>query len=208
MIIWKWNDRMHGGRMEVYPRALSKDWFFFFSILWYLAAEAFEGGKNCDHLSFYLSLPPFFSPFWFLEGLLCHISPSHWSWLSICWSYRLLLECLFHPPPSSTCCELQQTRWYCSEVISSLMRPDCQLRAFNAEVTASPRIAPPPCSHSWPTVLVLLFGMPRRTVFEGVTLSPSMTLVGQGQGCPRRCLLAAWTFLVHPWMFLLPRRGP
>ena len=56
---------------------------------------------------------------------------------------------------SSTCCELQQPRWYCSGVISSLMRPYRQLWAFNAEVTASPEIAPPPCFHGWPTVLVL-----------------------------------------------------
>ena len=73
---------------------------------------------------------------------------------------------------------------------------------------ASPGIAPPPCLHSWPTVLVLLFVMPGRTVFEGVPLSPSVTLVCQGQDCPRRCLPAAWTFLVHPQTFLLPWYGP
>ena len=144
---------MHGGTAGVYPRALSEDWFFFSSVLWYLAAEAFGGGKNCNRPPFFLFfLPPF------LEGILCYISPSHWSWPSICWSCRSLLECLSHPPPSLTCCELQQTRWYCSGVISSLMWPNCQLRAFNAEVTASPRIAPPPCLHSCSTVLVLLFG--------------------------------------------------
>ena len=34
---------------------------------------------------------------------------------------------------------------------------------FNAEVTTSPGIAPPPCSHGWPTVLVLFFfGCPER----------------------------------------------
>ena len=47
------------------------------------------------------------------------------------------------------------------------MRPECQLRAFNAEVTVSPRITPPPHPHSCPTVLVLLFGMTERAVFEG-----------------------------------------
>ena len=170
---------MHGGRAEVYPRALSKNWFFFFSILWYLAAEALGGGKNCDRPPFYLFPPPF-SPSSFLKGLLCYISHSHWSWPSICWSCRLLLECLSHSSLSSTCCELQQTRWYCSGVISLLMRPDCQLRTFNAEVTTSPGIALSPCPHSWPTVLVLLFGTPGRAVFEGVPLSPSVTLVGQG----------------------------
>ena len=66
------------------------------------------------------------------------------------------------------------------------MRLDCQLRAFNANVTAFPRIAPPPCSHSCPTVLVLLFGMTGRAVFGGVLLSPFVTLVGRGQDGPRR----------------------
>ena len=52
-------------------------------------------------------------------------------------------------------------------VISSLMRLDCQLRVFNAEVTAFPRIAPPPRPHSWPTMLVLLFRTSGRAVFGG-----------------------------------------
>ena len=71
------------------------------------------------------------------------------------------------------------------------MWPDYQLQAFNAEVTASPRIAPPPCPHSWPTVLVLLFRTPGEAAFKGVSLSPYLTLVRRGQGCPRQCLLAA-----------------
>ena len=101
-----------------------------------------RGDKNCD----LLSSISFFFPL--LEGLLCYIPPFHWSWPSICWSCKLLLECLSHLPPFSTCCELQQTKWYCSGVTSSLMQPNRQLRAFTTEVTASPRIAPPPCSHS------------------------------------------------------------
>ena len=88
------------------------------------------------------------------------------------------------------------------------MRPNYQLRAFNAEVTASPGIAPLPCPYSWLTVLVLLFGTSGEAVFEGVPLSPSVTLVCRGQDCPQRCLLAAWTFLVHSRTFLLPWRGP
>ena len=71
------------------------------------------------------------------------------------------------------------------------MQPDCQLQAFIAEVTVSPRIAPPPCPYSCPTVLVLLFGTTGRAVFKGVLLSPLVTLVGRGQDGPRRCLLAA-----------------
>ena len=205
MIIRRWNDRTHGGRVKVYPRALSEDWFFFFSVLWCLVAEAFKGGKNCHRLPSFSSS---FSPSPLLEGIFRYISPSHWSWLSICWSCRSLLECLSHPPPFSTYCELQQTRWYYLGVIPSLMWPDCQLRAFNAKVTASPRIAPLPCSYGYPTVLVLLFGTTGRAVLKGVLLSPSVTLVGWGQDGLRRCLLAAWTFLTHPRTFLLSRRGP
>ena len=77
------------------------------------------------------------------------------------------------------------------------MRPDCQLQAFNAKVTVSPRITPPPYPHSCPSVLVLLFRTTGRAVFEGVLLSPSVTLVGRGQDGPRRCLPAVWAFLVH-----------
>ena len=158
-----------------------------------------------------MQLSSFFFLFFFLpllEGIFYYISPSHWSWPSICWSCKSLLECLSHPLPSSTCYELWQTRWYYSGVISSLMRPDCQLRAFNAEETIFPRIAPPPHPHSCPTIVVLLFGTTGRVVFEGVLLSPSVTLVGRGQDGPRRCLLVAWAFLTHPWMFLLFQRGP
>ena len=98
--------------------------------------------------------------------------------------------------------------WYYSGVISSLIRPNYQLRAFNKEVTASPRIAPPPCPHSYRTVLVLLFGTTGKVVLEGVLLSPSVTLVGRGHDDPRWCLLAAWAFFTHPRTFLLSRRGP
>ena len=170
-----------------------------------LAAKTFKGSKNCNRLPSFSS--PFFSLF-LLEGIFRYISPSHWSWPSICWSCRSLLECLSHPPPSSTCSELQQIRWYYSRVISSLMRLNCQLQAFNVNVTAFPRIAPPPCPHSCPTVLILLFGTTGRAVFGGVLLSPFVTLVGRGQDGPRRWLPAAWAFLTYPRTFLLSRRGP
>ena len=88
------------------------------------------------------------------------------------------------------------------------MRADCQLWAFNAEVIAYPRIAPPPRPHSCPTVLVLLFGITGRAVFEGVLFSPSVTLVGRGKDGHWQCLLAAWAFLTYPQTFLLSRRGP
>ena len=57
----------------------------------------------------------------------------------------------------STCCELQWTAWHCSGVIPSLMRPDCQLWTFNAEVTGSSTIALS-CSHSCLPTLVPSFG--------------------------------------------------
>ena len=162
MIIRKWNDRTRGERVKVYLWTLSENEFFFFSILWCFVAKAFRGSKNCNRLPSFSSLSSVLS---LLEGIFRYISPSHWSWPSICWLCRSLLDCLSHPMPSSTCCELQQTRWHYLGVISSLMRPDCQLRAFNSEVTASPRIAPPPCPHSCPLVLVLLFGTTGRAAF-------------------------------------------
>ena len=93
--------------------------------------------------------------------------------------------------PSSTCYELQQTRWHYSGVISSLMQPDCQLRALNVEVTASPRITPPPCPHSCFLVLVLFFGMTGRATFEGVLLFPSVTPICRERDGPRRSLTVA-----------------
>ena len=80
------------------------------------------------------------------------------SWPSICWLRRSPLECLSHPTLPSTCCELQWTAWRCSRVTPSLMRPDCQLRAFNAKVTGSCTIALSPCFHSCPFTLVPSFG--------------------------------------------------
>ena len=140
-----------GGSVKPYPRARSSGWFFFL-VLQCLVTKAFQGGKNSNRLSlisfFFFNLP-------FLEGFSRYIPPPHWSWSSICWSCRILLQCLSHLPPSPTFCELQQPRWYCSGVISSLMQPDRQLWAFNMEVTASPGIAPLPWAHGWPTVLVL-----------------------------------------------------
>ena len=145
-------------------------------------ARALKGGKNCNRFPFFLlflsaspSLRRAFSFIYFLPIDLGHPFVDHTS--------RYWSAC-----PSSTCCELRQTRWYYSGVIPPLMWLDCQLQAFNAEVTASPRIATPPRPYNCPTVLVLLFGTTRRGDFEGVLLSPSVTLVGQGQDGPWRCL--------------------
>ena len=156
-------------------------------------ARVFRSPKNCNHLPSSFSLCFSLSPS-YLWDLCCYTSSFRWSWPSICWSCKSLLECLSHPTPSSTCCELQQTRWHYSGVISSLMRPDCQLRAFNAEVTTSPIIAPPSCPHSCPLVLVLLFGTTGRAAFKGVLLFPSMTSVRWRRDGHRRCLSAALGF--------------
>ena len=50
--------------------------------------------------------------------------------------------------------------------------------------------------------------MPWEAIFKGRLLFLLMILVGWGQDCPRRCLLAIWTPFVHPWTFLPPRHGP
>ena len=67
--------------------------------------------------------------------------------------------------------------WYYSGVISSLMRPDYQLRAFNADVTVSPKIAFLPYSYGWPIELGTSSGMLKGTAFGDVALSPSVILV-------------------------------
>ena len=125
-----------------------------------------------------------------VRSLLLYIILFHSSWPFICWSCRSLLEYLSHPALSLTCCKLQWTRWHCLWVIPLLMRSDCQLRTFNAEVTASSTIAPPPCPHSCPPVFVLLFGTTGRVAMDGVPLFPSMTPACRGQDGPRQLLLA------------------
>ena len=80
------------------------------------------------------------------------------SWPSICQLRRSPLECLSHPTLPSTCCKLQWIAWHCLGVIPSLMRPDCQLLAFNVEVTDSCTIALSSRSHNYPSTLVPLFG--------------------------------------------------
>ena len=170
-----------GGGVKAYPRVVSEDEFFFFLVLRCFTVRAFKNPQNCD-----LSAGLFF-----VRPLSLYILLLHSSWPSICWSCRSLLEYLSHPALSLTCCELQQTRWHCSGVIPSLMRPDCQLRAFNAEVTDSSIIAPPPCPHSCPPMLVLSFGTTGRIALDGMLLFPSMTSIRRGQDGPRRCPLAA-----------------
>ena len=149
MIVSRWNNQTRGGKGESLSSGLIRGLILLLgsSVLSYRS-----------FLGWYEQQPSFFNLFFdppFLEGLLRYIPPFHWSWSSICWLCKLLLKCLSRLPPSSTCCELQQPRWYCSGVTSSLMQPDRQLWAINAKVTASPGIDPPPCSHGWPTVLVI-----------------------------------------------------
>ena len=53
-----------------------------------------------------------------------------------------------------------------------------------------------------------LLGTPWEAVFKGMPLFLFTISVGQGQDCPRRCLLANWTLFVYPRTFLPPRHGP
>ena len=131
-----------GGRVKVRPRASSEDEFFF---------SPFNTAQLELFGVFRIAVPLFVRSLWLYILLL----PSSWS--SICRLYRSPLECLSHPALPSTCCELQWTAWHCSGVIPSLMRPNCQLRAFNAEVTSSFTIAFSPCSHNCPPTLVPSF---------------------------------------------------
>ena len=136
-------DDIVGGRVKVHPRAASVDEFF----------SSSSDTAQLDLSGVFRITVPLFVRFLWLYILLL---PS--SWPSICRLCRSPLECLSHPMLPSTCCELQWTAWHCSGVIPSLMRPDCQLRAFNAEVTGSFTIALSSCSFSCPLTLVPSFG--------------------------------------------------
>ena len=113
------------------------------------------------------------------------------SWPSICRLCRLQLECLSHPAFPSTCCELQWAAWHCLGVIPSLMRPDCQLHAFNSKVTGSCTIALSPCSHSCPSTLVPSFGDGGEDCGGWRIVLSSQDTSCQGHDVPWRFLLVA-----------------
>ena len=75
-------------------------------------------------------------------------------------------------------------------------------------MTASPRIAPPPCPYGWPIGLGTSFWMLEGTASGDVAFSPSMILVCRGQGHPQQYILAVWIPFVRPRVFLPPRHGP
>ena len=186
------------------------------SLFFSVSRQELSGVLRTTIVFLFFFLPLFFLSPSFVRSLLLYTLLLYSSWLSICWSCRSLLECLSHPAPSSTCCELQQIRWHCLGVIPSLMRLDCQLRAFNVEMTASPIIAPPPYPRSCPPMLVLLFGTTGRAALEIVLLFPFMTPVRRGRDGPRRCLPAALglpyssldVFLSSAWALGLIINGP
>ena len=132
-------------RVKVCPRASSEDEFFFSS-------------SDTPPIElpgvFRIAVPPPLREISLVIYIL--LLPS--SWPSICRLRRLPLECLSYSALPSICYELQWAGWHCLGVIPSLMRPDCQLRAFNTEVTGSSTIALSPCSHSCPSTLVPSFG--------------------------------------------------
>ena len=72
------------------------------------------------------------------------------------------------------------------------MRPDCQLRAFNAEVTSSPTMILLPCSHSCSPTLVPLFGDDE----EGCG-GWRIALFSQGTSSSRTC----WSSAISPSSF-------
>ena len=163
-------------RVKVRPWAPSEDEFFFFS----------SDTPPIELPSvFQISVP-------FREiSLIIYILLLPSSWSSICRLYRSPLECLFHPAFPSTCCESQWAVWHCLGVIPSLMRPNSQLRAFNAEVTGFSTIILSPCSYRCPSTLVPSFG-DNGEGFGGwrIVLSSQDTSC-QEHVVPRRFLLVA-----------------
>ena len=132
-----------GGKVKARPRSSAEDDFFF---------SSFDTPPIELPCVFGIAVPLFVKSPWL------YIIPFSSSWSSIYRLRRSSLKCLSHPALPSTCCEWQWLAWHCSGVIPSLMRPNCQLRAFNAEVTSSPTMVLLPCSHNCPSTLVPLFG--------------------------------------------------
>ena len=64
-----------------------------------------------------------------------------------CQSSMPILECTSHRPFFLALCELLWSPSHCPGVTSTLMVSGCQLLVLNMEVTASPRVASPPCSY-------------------------------------------------------------
>ena len=84
------------------------------------------------------------------------------------------------------------------------MRPDYQLRAFNAEVTGSPTMVLSPCSHSYPPTLVPLFGDDGEGCDGWRT-----TLSSQGTSTPRTwCSSAISSSSFGPSLVILGRFPP
>ena len=71
------------------------------------------------------------------------------------------------------------------------MRPDCQLQAFNAEMTSSSTIVLSPCSHSCPSTLVPSFGDDREGCGGWRIVLSSQDTSCRGHDVPRRFLLVA-----------------
>ena len=168
--------RRSWGESQSPSSGLVRGWILLL-LFWYSTNRTSSRLLNCR--------PPFHE-----NSLVIYILLLPSSWSSIYRLRRLSLECLSHPAFPSTCCKLQWVTWHYLGVIPSLMRPDCQLQAFNAEVTDFSIIAPPPCPHSCPPMLVLSFGTTGRVALDGVLLFPSMTSVCRGKDGPRRCLPA------------------
>ena len=83
------------------------------------------------------------------------------------------------------------------------MRPDCQLRAFNAEVTGSPIMVLLHCSHSCPPTLVPLF----RDDGEGCG-GWRTALSSQGISSPRTWCSSAISFSSFRSSLVILRRFP
>ena len=86
------------------------------------------------------------------------------------------------------------------------MRSDCQLRAFNAEMTGSPTMVLSPCFHSYPPKLVPLFGDDGegcggwRTALSSLGTSSPRTISPSSFG-PSLVILGRFPPRLGPWAY-------
>ena len=169
--------RRSWGEGQGLSSGLVRGWIFLL-LFWYSTNRTSWCLPNCR--------PPFHEISLVIYILLL---PSSWSF--ICQLRRSPLECLSYPASPSTCCELQWIAWHCLGVIPSLMQPDCQLQAFNAEVAGSCTIALSPCSYSCPSTLVHSFGDDEEGCGGWHIVLSSLDTSCRGHVVPRRFLLVA-----------------
>ena len=141
-------------------------------------------------------------PFSFVRSLLLYILLLR---SSSTYTSMPILECTSHQPLFLVLCELLWPPSPCPGVTSTLMGSGCQLWVFNTEVTASPRVASPPCSYGQPIGLGISFAILEGIASGDVAPFSPVILACRGQGRSRQYNLAVQILFIRPRSLLPPQ---